>query len=905
MAPSRKKRKTSGEGSEEQIASNVDSSQVGQEGVKAIDETADPSAETKSAGTGDPTQVSSPTTRSGWTWRSKATPVAQVARESISVAQGSTSESSASKRPPNSVSKSVRGSRKSIPLAAEATKVHATSDVSRPSFSADEKSKGGGEKKSEPSNELVVEEAKLPPDPIVDGAKAAAAAGRQSWFGWWSRPDGYASDSDGPKSKKQKLDQNEEMASNTPLPGTPVDEPMNLGLKNAQDFSGVGVAPPLDQQQLQQEQPASSQRASRGWFGLWSSVQNEQASAKQKKEDVPSQEPPTITVSANPSKVEEAATNAGNASSTAEPKTETTERPKPSGWAFWSSDKSKDPAPTPGGTQKQIGELAVADTPSQSNPEAAQFNEQREEQKPLPKQGTKRSSSLLRPKRGRPERPKDSSAESSPAAPTPVEPSPTPSQVPTPSQTPPPSRDASEPPKKGKATQSRPNQILPTFRDCYPMAPNPGYVERLSQYLASSLHLPGSQATTVPQHVSISHSRPKIRKAVGLGVHGFFPGVILQKVLGQPTGTSIRFANYASSSISNWCAEHQPEIKDVQIEKVALEGEGYIADRVATLWKLLLNWLSHLRAADFILVACHSQGVPVAIMLVAKLIQLGALSSNVRIGVCAMAGINLGPFLEYKSRFFGGTALELFEFSDFESNVSKSYASSLDICLRHGVRVTFVGSIDDQLVSLESALHTPLSHPYVARAVFIDGRLHAPNFLTHLVVFALKLRNLGVSDHGLIRELSAPLAGSLVGGEGHSRVYDDPAVYRLATEFALESSDMLPDVFDTVQPEKTNRTSTEISSAAALASSVRSTQALSGISPIVAPYESLANGANGNNPYLLPFALRGVLEEEIIKRNPRLRQECEMLVKEFEDWRPTSKVLRDVRFRLEGVRSMH
>ena len=49
--------------------------------------------------------------------------------------------------------------------------------------------------------------------------------------------------------------------------------------------------------------------------------------------------------------------------------------------------------------------------------------------------------------------------------------------------------------------------------------------------------------------------------------------------------------------------------------------------------------------------------------------------------------------------------------------------------------------------------------------------------LTHLVGFVLKLRNLGVSDHGLVRELSTPLAGSLYGGEGHSRIYEDPAVY--------------------------------------------------------------------------------------------------------------------------------
>lgn len=50
--------------------------------------------------------------------------------------------------------------------------------------------------------------------------------------------------------------------------------------------------------------------------------------------------------------------------------------------------------------------------------------------------------------------------------------------------------------------------------------------------------------------------------------------------------------------------------------------------------------------------------------------------------------------------------------------------------------------------------------------------------LSHLVGFALRLRNLGLSDHGVIRELSTPLAGSLYAGEGHSRIYDDDAVYR-------------------------------------------------------------------------------------------------------------------------------
>ena len=70
--------------------------------------------------------------------------------------------------------------------------------------------------------------------------------------------------------------------------------------------------------------------------------------------------------------------------------------------------------------------------------------------------------------------------------------------------------------------------------------------------------------------------------------------------------------------------------------------------------------------------------------------------------------------------------------------------------------------------------------------------------------------------------------------------------------------------------------------------------------PEFADYEVPASGSNAN-PYFLPWALRGILEEEVVKRE--LQEEVQVLVQEFEEWRPSSKVLKDVRFRLEGVRS--
>lgn len=55
------------------------------------------------------------------------------------------------------------------------------------------------------------------------------------------------------------------------------------------------------------------------------------------------------------------------------------------------------------------------------------------------------------------------------------------------------------------------------------------------------------------------------------------------------------------------------------------------------------------------------------------------------------------------------------------------------------------------------------------------------------------------------------------------------------------------------------------------------------------------------NPYILPFAMRGVLEEEYVRH--QLSDETTELLKQFEAWKPSTKILKDVKFRLEGIRS--
>ncbi len=130
--------------------------------------------------------------------------------------------------------------------------------------------------------------------------------------------------------------------------------------------------------------------------------------------------------------------------------------------------------------------------------------------------------------------------------------------------------------------------------------------------------------------------------------------------------------------------------------------------------------------------------------------------------------------------------------------------------------------------------------------------------------FALKLRNLGLSDHGLIRELSPALAGNLYTGDGHSSLYSSTLPYQLALTHALETTSLAP------PPDL-----------------------------IVKLYEG-PPGAKEANPFFLPWAMRGILEEEKVKTH--LGDEAKKLRSSFEEWKPVNKGLKDVRFRLEALR---
>ncbi|OOF97487.1 hypothetical protein ASPCADRAFT_129175 [Aspergillus carbonarius ITEM 5010] len=785
---------------------------------------------------------------------SKAAPVTEVARESISAAQNlapkltsrSTSQLDSPKQPRNpslQLTRKVGASSRSLPADAATTRINIASDGTTFTPEEDARSCPAGITAQPTEEEAPNEQESVAADSSVtaplnttpetttnenpEGADSVPTSNSQpsGWFSWFyapptaERPSSKepVSEAGGePPGESQALKDEDQARSKDQTQAEPHPSEPNR--------SEPDTSEPDKPAEVSEVSESSRTSHKRSWLQMWygSSTKgpedpvSEPVSELSNEVDKPTTQGEQTVSALIPGDDTQGATD----SSTKLPAKDV----KPSGWSFWFRDSPKDP------NQENSQEAQVAETSATPDSTLKRPPGEAETESEARAEIIKKGSVKLKNPKGSSALP-DKSTLRLEASLNDLVPGP------------------SEAAASKQLRKVLPSQVLPRFQDTFALQEKPSLLQTIGRYFQYSRD-PNNR------HVYMIKDTPPVKRALAIGIHGYFPAPLIRSVLGQPTGTSIRFSNMAAEAIQTWVDDHGYKC---DIEKIALEGEGRIAERVDLLWKLLLNWMEEIRKADFILVACHSQGVPVAIMLVAKLISFGCLNAA-RVGVCAMAGVNLGPFADYRSRWISGSAGELFEFALPYSQVSKDYESALRTCLDFGIRISYIGSIDDQLVSLESSLFAPVTHPYIYRAAFVDGRVHAPSFLSHLVGFVLKLRNLGIPDHGLLRELSSPLAGSLYGGEGHSRLYDDPAVYRLAIDFALETS--------TIHNACLH---------------IKRTQ------PAPA------------NPYILPFAMRGILEEEYVRRE--LFEETMELLRQFDDWKPTSKVLKDVKFRLEGIRS--
>lgn len=371
-------------------------------------------------------------------------------------------------------------------------------------------------------------------------------------------------------------------------------------------------------------------------------------------------------------------------------------------------------------------------------------------------------------------------------------------------------------------------------------------------------------------------------KVLIVGVHGFFPTKMIRPFIGEPTGTSIKFISEAEKVLTEYFNKNETK---VQISKIALEREGEVMDRVDFFFEVMKSWAKEINQADFVYFVAHSQGCPVTILLLARLIDCGivnldtAMFSNEElvpqcknkkiISILAMAGINNGPFYGADQTLFvrayqtieKESLRELFQFQKFDSILSRQLIRSIRIIIRSGVKISFIGSINDQLVPLYSSMCLFAHHPNIFRATFIDIESRTPKFIKRLVNIAGTLINLGYDDHGIIKEISGALAGTLTGG-GHSTVYNEAQVYEIGLKFALETTDCIADTPVEFKPFKLDQL--------------------------------------GANPFHLPWCMRGLLYETGRRFDD---DETHQLFSEFEEWEPETKQLKDMKYRLNGLKS--
>ncbi|KAI7855107.1 hypothetical protein BDC45DRAFT_544978 [Circinella umbellata] len=350
--------------------------------------------------------------------------------------------------------------------------------------------------------------------------------------------------------------------------------------------------------------------------------------------------------------------------------------------------------------------------------------------------------------------------------------------------------------------------------------------------------------------------------------------------------------------------EHQVTLSDDSITVIPLEGEGKVEERVQKLHLQLisnLEWLEAISSADIILWGTHSQGTPVSIMLLHQLLQRGHIHLD-RQSVCllAMAGIGHGPFPSLQGSliyFEADAARELFDFMDSNSDISQKFRDSLKSILNKGIKMVLVGSLQDQVVPLYSAIMTGISHPNILRAVYIDKHVYSEDdFLMNLVIFALKLRNAGIPDHGLLIHVSEVLAGSIYAFEGgHSTIYEELDVYTLAVRYLFDTPGISP-LKQQQQQQQQQAASTSLPRSAnnKNISLLQQQEDETRMDHFKASLRL--------NPYYLPWVLRGLFEDSTITKEGWASKELARLHELFLQWAPTSARLREFKFRLEPLK---
>lgn len=230
---------------------------------------------------------------------------------------------------------------------------------------------------------------------------------------------------------------------------------------------------------------------------------------------------------------------------------------------------------------------------------------------------------------------------------------------------------------------------------------------------------------------------------------------------------------------------------------------------------------------------------------------------------------------------------------DSNSDISVQYREAMAYIVQNKCKAVLVGSMQDQVVPLYSAIMSGITHPNILRAIYIDGHIYTEDdFLIRLITFALRLLNVGLSDHGFLIHISEVLAGNIYSWEGgHSTVYEELDVFMLPLQYLFETYP-----FGNMEVQKPFAF---IQQGLKNASDRVKQNVLDKVKARLDPFHAKAR----LNPFHLPWAMRGIWDDPRILGDDLLSRELDTLQDLFDKWNPTSARLKEIKFRLEPLKA--
>lgn len=481
--------------------------------------------------------------------------------------------------------------------------------------------------------------------------------------------------------------------------------------------------------------------------------------------------------------------------------------------------------------------------------------------------------------------------------------------------TPPPDKSnkvrSTTPPLNKSNKREQHNLIIPNFEENFRTITLKTKLRLIGEHLIYQNKSSEKHLYRLKQENILKRKQIKIKKVVIIGIHDFLPIKLVRTLIGQSTGSSIKYVDIASKCIRQWMKENrdgaeededEEEEEGIDITNISLEGEGKIEERVAKLNKLIINWSTIINEADFIFFISQSGSTPIAIKLLNSMFENNEFFKidNKKIGLLSISGNFHGSFRGTNSKIVirAYTSIEneiineFFEYQKPRSEVSLNLTKNLcQLINKKNVKIILSGSINDQFIPIYLSLAGNFNHPNIYRNIFMSTN-SVPKFIITLIKICLMMKNNGYSDHNLIKDLSERCQGNLGNEGGHGKIFDNEIIYMEAIKFCLETTSLKQDrniIINGIEDGKEDKNTTEDN----FNSSLLSVNALN------------HDIGSINNLYHIPWNIRGLLQDLIKIKHIGNYSLIIELIEDYKNWEPISKQWKDFKYCLGAIEDLN